>query len=197
MADSLQSLITRDHERSRVPRPWRSEAGAWLFNLGLIAFLAALVFAAGLFFYRNSLEKSRTTWADQVKTQEDDLRPDLLQQLVDLAHQLSSTSSLLSNHTFASNVFAFLEASTLPRVQFTSFGLVGAKVDLAAVADSFQTVADQVGILETNPQVVKVDFGGLSRLDAGRVNFRITILLKPGLLKLVPGAGQVPPAPGG
>ena len=186
MADSLQTLMSRDRVSPRSPRAWQSEAGSWLFNLGLLVFIGSLVLAGGLFVYKNSLAKSQATWADQVKSQEDDLRPDLLSQLINLSHELSATRGLLANHTFTSNVFAFLESITLPHVQFTNFtfSAQNVKIDLAAVADSFQTVADQVQILESNPQVEKVDFGGLNRSQQGKVNFRMTITVKPSLLRL-------------
>ena len=183
MADSLQSLITKDRAASR---PWQSEAGAWVFNVGLVAFLASLVFLGGLFLYNRSLNSSRDVWKKQIDTQEADLRPDLLQQLIDLSNELAATKSLLSNHTFASNVFTFLEQSTHPKVQYTNFAFAAdaLKIDLSAVAASYQTVADEISILEANPQVAKVDFGGLSRTDQGLVNFRMSITVRPSLLKL-------------
>lgn len=185
MAETLQPLITKD--RSVRPR-FQTEAGAWIFNISLVLFLASLVFFGGLFLYHRSLANNQTDWEKQIETQEADLRPDLLSQLIELSNEMTATKGLLASHTFASNVFSFLEQTTLPKVRYTTFGFSTAalKIDVSAVAASYQTVADQIQILEAHPQVTKVEFGGLARSGEGLVSFRLTIIVKPSLLKLKP-----------
>ncbi len=185
MAETLQPLITKD--RSIRPH-FQTEAGAWIFNISLVLFLASLVFFGGLFLYHRSLANNQADWEKQVETQEADLRPDLLAQLIELSSEMSATKGLLSSHTFTSNVFTFLEQTTHPKVRYTTFGFSASalKIDVSAVAASYQIVADQIQILEAHPQVTKVEFGGLSLGGEGLVNFRLTIIVKPSLLKLQP-----------
>lgn len=185
MAETLQPLITKDKS---IQPPFQTEVGAWIFNISLVLFLASIVFFGGLFLYHRSLTNNQADWEKQVQTQEADLRPDLLGQLIELSNEMSAAKGLLAGHTYTSNVFSFLEATTLPKVQYTTFGFSTAalKIDVSAVAASYQTVADQIRILEAHAQVTKVEFGGLARSGDGLVSFRLTILVKPSLLKLQP-----------
>lgn len=163
--------------------------GAWLFQLALVAFIAALVAAGGLFFYQRSLEATYADWQEQVRGQEEDLRPELLAEVSDLSSGISVARELLSSHVFASNAFILLQSVTHPFVSFNSMALSrdAKKIELSGVASSYRSVAEQVGFFETHPQVEKVDFGGLSVGERGLVNFRLAVIFKPSLLR---GAGQ-------
>ena len=179
----IQPLISQDRAATR-PRVIY-QGGVWLLNIGLILFFTSLIATGGLYLYQRSLESTHTRWLEQVKNQEGELRPDLLTQLVDLSNSLNITHELLSNHTFVSNVFSFLQQVTQPRVQFTtfSFTLDSQKIDVSGVAASYRVVADQINVLESNPQVEHVDFGGLSLGDRGLVNFKLAIIIRPDLLR--------------
>lgn len=173
------------------------QSGALLFNLSLVLFLVALVAFGGLFFYRRALETTRAEWADQVKKREADFNAEGgVGRLLDTANALAVTRELIAKHVFPSNIFKLLEEVTLPRVQFSSFSYArdSRKVDLAGVAASYKTVADEVRILEAHPQIEKVDFGGLFVNDKGLINFRLAVVFKPSLLGFLgesPGvAGQ-------
>ncbi len=164
-------------------------SGAWLFPLVLVAFIASLVAAGGLFFYQRSLEATHADWQEQVRGQEEDLRPELLAQISDLSSSISVARELLSGHVFASHAFILLQSVTHPFVSFSSMSLSrdAKKIELSGVANSYRSVAEQVGLLETHPQVEKVDFGGLSVGERGLVNFRLAVIFKPSLLQ---GSGQ-------
>jgi Tfp pilus assembly protein PilN len=157
-----------------------------LLNLGLIAFIAAAVSAGGLYFYRRSVDRTRAEWAAQVEIQESELRPELLAQLIDLSNTLTVTRELLQNHTISSNVFTLLQETTHPKVQYTTFAFSVEKqtIEVAGLALSYQAVAEQVRILEGQSQVAKVGFGGLALGEKGLISFRLSITVKPSLLKL-------------
>lgn len=184
MAEALQSLITKDRRETSY---YQTEAGSWIFNIALVLFLASIVFLGGLFLYNRSLTANKTTWEEQVKAQEADLRPDLLGQLIQLSDAMNATKSLLANHTFTSNILSFLEQATLPKVQYTTFGFSAQslKIDVSAVASSYEMVAEQIRFLESHPQVASVEFGGLAR-SGTLVNFRLSIVVKSSLLRLQP-----------
>lgn len=184
MADPIQPLIAKDPYSARSRVIYRS--GAWIFSVALALFLAALIVAGGLWIYARSLATAQNQWRDQIKTQEDELRPDLLAQLVDLSNSLNVARELLAKHVFVSNVFAFLQEAAHPKVQFTSFSfsLDSQKIDVSGLAPSYRAVAEQISALESSPQVEHVDFGGLSLADRGLVNFKLAIIVKTGLLAL-------------
>lgn len=185
MADSASSFILKERETftSRIA----SSGGAWLFPIALLLFFAALAAAGGLFFYQHALTVSTQQWNDQIAAQEADLRPELLAQLTDLSTSLSVARSLLQSHVFASNALLLLQAVTHPSVRFLTFNFNSdsSKLEVSGEARSFQTVAEEVRLVEAHPQVTRVEFGGLSRsASAGPVNFRMTIIFKPTLLLL-------------
>src|SRR3989344_1249832 len=80
-----------------------SVGGAWLFNLALVAFVASLVPAGGLFAYDRSLASTRADWEEQVQGQEAELRPDLLAQIADLSSAIGVSRALIASHVYASN----------------------------------------------------------------------------------------------
>lgn len=189
MADPIQPLIAKDPYSARSRVIYRS--GAWIFSAALALFIAALIISGGLWIYARSLAAAQNQWRDQIRTQEDELRPDLLAQLVDLSNSLDVARELLAKHVFVSNAFAFLQEAAHPKAQFTSFSfsLDSQKIDVSGLAQSYRAVAEQISALESNPQVEHVEFGGLSLADRGLVNFKLAIIVKPSLLTLRP-AGQ-------
>ncbi|MDP3727522.1 MAG: hypothetical protein Q8R35_02685 [bacterium] len=162
-----------------------SVGGAWLFNLALVAFVASLVAAGGLFAYDRSLASTRVDWEEQVQGQEAELRPDLLAQIADLSSAIGVARELIANHVYTSNSLLLLQSVTHPFVSFSSmsFSRDARKIELVGSANSYRSVAEQVGLLETHPQVEKVDFGGLSVGEKGLVNFRLAVIFKPSLLQ--------------
>lgn len=163
-----------------------TEGGAWLFNIGIVLFILILVTWGGLFLFKGSLKTNAANWREQIIALENELRPDLLNQLIQLSNRISAARELLSGHVFTSNVFTMLERDTHPQVALTSFQYVGdaRKVELNAKAASYRVVAEQVTILEADPQVESVAFGGLQLDEKGLVVFRLTIISKPSLLRL-------------
>lgn len=184
MADPVPSFTLK--AESRISPRVIAEGGAWLFNLALVAFVASLVAAGGLFLYQRSLAASRADWEQQVAGQEEDLKPELLAQLSDLSTAIGVTRQLLSSHVYASNILLFIQSVVHPAVSFSSlaFSRDARKIELVGAANSYQAVAEQVEILEANPLVEKVDFGGLARNEKGLVNFRTAIIFKLGLLQV-------------
>lgn len=193
MPDQIQPLISRDPATAR-PRALY-QGGVWFFNIALLILIFSLVASGGLWAYRRSLETSKAQWTTQIQNQESgadqaqgqggDLKK-LLDELINTSHSLGIAKSLLANHVFTSNVFAFLQGATHPQVQFTAFtfSLDSRKIDLSGLAGSYRAVAEQISILESNPQVEQVNFGGLSLGDRGLVNFKLAVIVKPSLLKL-------------
>ncbi|MDO8500181.1 MAG: hypothetical protein Q7S66_06045 [bacterium] len=177
---------------SKRPYPQRTQfappAGAPLFSVAIILFLIFLLVWGGLYFYKRSLDANAENWRSQISSLENELRPDLLNQLIGLSNRLAATREILSRHTFSSNTLALLERDTHPQVSFTSFQYSeeGRKIELSAKAASYRVVADQVMAFEADPQVESVGFGGLQLDDKGLVGFKLSIIFKPSLTKLRP-----------
>lgn len=96
--------------------------------------------------------------------------------------------TLLSQHLFPSNVLRFLEINTHARVRFLNFnfGADSRKLDMTGEAATYAALAEQIAVLENDPNVEAVEFGGLSIGAKNFVNFKIAVIFKPALLLLRP-----------
>lgn len=185
MHEPIQPLISK--ERSPTPARFVYQSSVLFFNLVLVLFIASLVTLGGLAFYKSSLGATRQKWVDDIKKEETKFNEKGgVGNLVDLSGALNATRQLISGHVFSSNVFEFLQKATHPRVRFSnfSFSREERKINLAGEGASYRTVAEQISVLESNTQVEKVDFGGLSLGEKGLVNFKVTIFFRPSLLEL-------------
>jgi len=184
MADPVGQLISR--ERPRISS-FIYQGGVWFFNLSLVLLILALILFGGLFFYGRTIEASRADWAREVTKRKEAFGAEGgVGRLVSTSNSLGVVRELVGQHVFASNVFAFLAEVTHPKMQFNSFAFArdSRKIDLSGLAANYKTVAEQVNILESHPQVEKVEFGGLATTERGFVSFRLAIIFKPSLLNL-------------
>lgn len=185
-------LISKKQEfgRTRLSESARilSQGGGLFFTGSAIIFASILAVWGGLFLYRRALENNASVWREQVAVLERELSPDVLNQVLVLFGRLSGAHEILANHIFSSNVLALLEKDTHPRVYFQTFQYASQPktVTLLAKAASYSDVAEQITLLEADPQVESVNFGGLALDEGGLVNFKLTIIFKPSLLKLRP-----------
>ena len=184
MTDTASPFISKDH--SAIGSGVVSESAVLLFNLSVFAFIAAMALAGGLTLYKKSAEANLAEWVKQVEADEAELKPELLEQLNDLSDSLETTRKLFSGHGFVSNALVLVQSVAHPSVKFSSFNFSrdAKRMDIAGAAKSYQTVAEQVSFMEANPQVEKVEFGGLSRDEKGLVNFKLAVIFKPSLLQL-------------
>lgn len=159
--------------------------GSWIFAVGIGLVAVSVIASGGAFAYRKYLESERAALTDEAKGEERALQSDSLRAIIAFSQSLNAAQALLGEHPFVSNIFRFLQKNTHPEVQWKSFSFAGTdrKIEMNAVARSFRAVAEQVSALEGNPDVAKVDFGGLSRSAAGLVSFRVSLVLTPGVLR--------------
>src|SRR5437870_2083251 len=76
-----------------------------VFGVGLIVFFGALILSLGAFLYGQYLMRSTTALKEQITKLEDDLRPDLLNQILSLDKKMASVRGVLAGHVISSNVF--------------------------------------------------------------------------------------------
>lgn len=182
MADPLSQT-----EYRKIPVSFEKE-GSFIFFVVLMVFLLILALYGGLYLLNWRQEKARQNRLGEVSLKEEDLGKGLIENILALDSRLKNIKKLLARHTFASNVFRFLEENTHPLVRFNSFDFnAGEKrINLGAEAASFTVVARQISILEGNPLVEKVEFGGLTTDSLGLVRFQLSIIFKDTLLRLKP-----------
>lgn len=185
MPEPISPLISKSHPLGSSRLVYQS--AALFFNIVVVAFVFALIFWGGLFFYNRSLRITRDQWAEKIKKEEERFNAEGgIGRLVETSNALNAAKELIDRHVFPSNTIAFLEESTHKRVQFSkmTFARDARKMDLAGSGASYRTVAEQVSILEGHTYVERVDFGGLSVNAKGLVDFKLAIVFKPSLLEL-------------
>lgn len=157
-----------------------------VFYLALVVFLIITTALGGLFLLNRAQKEARQALVGEVKEKENNLKGGILNQIFTLEQRLKNLRSLLSGHVFPSNVFTFLEKNTLPEVRFLNmvFDAEARKLDMSGEASSFSVVSRQVNIFERDPQVERVEFGGLSSSGANLAGFKLTIMFKKSFLLL-------------
>lgn len=157
-----------------------------LFIVGVISIGGSLVATGGIYLYKGIAAKNRDEIQKQVTELEQKLRTEgVNQQMLELDRKLSSARSVLEGHVASSNVFKLLEENTLLQVQFTTFAFTADArvVNLTGNAAGYSTVASQVRVFESLPEVQDVTFGGLQLSETGKLSFKMSLTLDPALLR--------------
>lgn len=158
-----------------------------LFFIVLALFVITAAAYGGLFFLNRAQNRVRQELKTEVTQKIDDLSQDA-NQIFTLENRLNSLQTVLAGHVFSSKVFQFLETRTHPQVRFTDFILQESpdQVSVGAETTGFVALAQQIFILQGDPQVNSVSFGGLSISERNFLEFRLIIAFKPGFLRSRP-----------
>lgn len=162
--------------------------GSFFLFIGILLFFVVSAAYGGLVILARTQQNTTQALKDEIAQKEADIRPELITQIIILEKRLSAMRDLLAAHTAASNVFRMVEADTHPKVRFNNFNFTaaGRKIDMSGLAASYTTVAQQVGIFEREPQIERVEFGGLNTAKDGVVSFRVSLIVRPSVLKFQP-----------
>lgn len=196
MAD--QPLILKTEGAVRPSRiRFSSHMSDAFFLVSLIFFFLAVFGSVGVFVFRYVANQRIAVLEQDREKLEGELRPHLIDQVLELSRRLEAARGILGQHIFSSNVFEFLESATLPQTRYTSFGYAfdARRVDLNAEVASYGTLARQIQVLEARKEVEKVDFGGLSLGERGLVNFKVSIIFHEDLLHRRPRSASSPSFP--
>ncbi len=160
-----------------------------LFYVGFLIFLLVLAAYGGLIFLNRAQQSAQEEILAQINQKRQELRPELVQQIFSLETRFKSMQSLIQKHTFPSRTFTWLEQRTHPRVAFSAFAFDNTvhKLALTGTADSLVSLNQQIAILQRDPNIEKVDFGGLSfKKEQGNVGFNATVVFKSAFLQVAP-----------
>jgi len=108
-------------------------------------------------------------------------------EVLDYQNKINDFSTLFLNHEFASNVFAFVEKETLPKVWFGRFVLnqKDSTVQLSGEADDMDTFSRQVAEFEKNEYVKSITLLNSNLGESANVGFNISITLYPKIFKFI------------
>lgn len=147
--------------------------------------MLVLAFYGGLFFLNRAQKEAQETLIANIEEKTSAIRPETLREIFLLEKRLTTIKTLITNHTVPSRIFDFLEERTHPHVRFINFTLTGNSrtVTVDGETVSYQALTQQIGILERDPQIEEVQFGGLSLGSTNVVLFQLTIIFKQPLIQ--------------
>lgn len=150
-----------------------------LFYLGLLLFFMSIASYGGLLLLNRAQERAGQILRQEIQRKEESLRPELIDQIFSLEERLKNMGNLLEKHSFSTQLLTLVEETTLPLVRFSSFNYQPAqnRLDMAGETTSYSLLAEQLGVLERNPEVERVEFGGLSKTAENFVGFRLNLTL--------------------
>ncbi|RJQ37527.1 hypothetical protein C4552_00640 [Candidatus Parcubacteria bacterium] len=163
-------------------RPLMIIGANWFFTVGMIVFVLGALATAGVFGYKGYLQRVRAGEMDAVRAREQQLRSSqALEEITAFSQSLAAAQNLLQDHVFPTSILRLLEDTTHQNVQLRtlSFNRGERRVALSGIARSYQTVAEQIMVLESSPHVERVTFGGLASDAQNRVSFTMTLTLRP------------------
>ena len=172
---------------SIIPKKTK-KAPEW-YNFGFyiaVAFLIAVVLGyAGLFYFEGKAWDTLQDLEDrigQVGVKEEKLTE---AKVLIAKRKINDFSKLLEVHKKSSNLFAFLESVSHPKVWFTEVRLSpeSAKAIIAGRPVNFQTLDQQLFILGQQDLIERVELTNLSIGKSGETKFSLNISLNPQIFK--------------
>ncbi len=159
-----------------------------LFFAVLAIFFLVAASSGGLALLNRAQSTAHAEVLEQVQEKGGNLQTDLLNQIFLVDQRLSNLRLLIADHIFTSNALRLLEQETLPQVRFLNFNFeaTSRKLDMTGEAASYSLLAKQIGIFERNPNIERVEFGGLAMGGSNLAGFKITVIFKKSFLLIQP-----------
>lgn len=106
------------------------------------------------------------------------------------SNTLTAVQTMLDEHVYWTQWFSYLERSTLQSVYYTNFsGSTNGTMNLQAIAPDFATVAQQIALFQSLPEVTSVEVNTATRsgsvdatTEAGTVQFSVSLQVDPAIL---------------
>jgi hypothetical protein len=123
--------------------------------LSLLILVVAVVAYIGLVFYSTDLEDELETLQLDITILENQIDRDLEKEMTAFAFRLDTIEYLLTNHTYSSRVFEFLEDITHPNVQFTNFqfDMKDNFVQLEGKTKNYLTLGEQIIVFQNDERI--------------------------------------------
>jgi hypothetical protein len=154
----------------------------------VISLLVATAFCYLVFLLENDIQRKAIQEQEQkLLTVGTELQKDQEKVVVEYRSKINDFTKLIENHEFASNVFAFMQAQTMPNVWFQNFSLdaKGSSVQLTGEANDLDALSRQVASLEKNKYIKNL--GTVSSLlgESARVQFNLSLALQKNIFSYI------------
>lgn len=144
--------------------------------LGGIFIILVILFYFGNAAYKGALTREIAKVDQRIVEVQSERDVMVEEDVKDLATRLSVIDSLLLNHTYTSQIFAFLERMTHPAVQFKDFSyrMQGNTITMNGSTQSYTTLGEQIVALEQSSDIKNLAISNIQLDKSGRVLFSIS-----------------------
>jgi len=170
-----------------VPKPKAKpkKIVSFLFYLSLVV----LILTVGIYFSLYSLEKKEAQKLERLEgrlaQQETKEMKDLRKNLKKDEEKINDFSILLDSYRCGTDFFEFLEGITHPKVMWlnANLNLVEFKLTITGKTDGFNTLTQQLLVLEKNSKIKDLKLSSLSLVGGEEVSFGLELSLSPELFE--------------
>ncbi|MDQ5954866.1 MAG: hypothetical protein QG583_794 [Patescibacteria group bacterium] len=152
--------------------------------ISVLFFIAMVVTAGGLYFYKKSLTDTIDKKASELLLARGRLEETQIPRLKILDKRLRASSDILSKLIAVTSIFKALQSLTLPKVRFTKFSYELSKektnkiaVKLSGTTTGYRQIALQSDLFLKNESLIDPIFSNLSLDDKGSVLFDLEFLV--------------------
>ena len=188
MAELQTTFIPKKPMVEEAPVQSARSASFGLLNLAAtVIFLAALVAAVVVYFYKVTLERQVVLMGQQLQIARGSFEPSLITEMQRLDKRLNAAGTILKDHLTMSPLFVELEQNTLKQVQFTNFNYSFKDnkivVKMSGKAADYRTIALQNDLFSVNKYFKNILFSNMTLDETGRVNFELNFNIDPDFLR--------------
>ena len=186
----MQRIIPHSLVDNKAPSEAKG-ANSLFFVGSLLLFLLVLLLAGGLYFLVSSEESAQVEKRAEIDRKASELRAsDVAVRAVDLEKRIKNMKSILETHSLATNTLRFMEAIVHPQVRFIGFDYRNESrtITTKGAARGYSAVSQQIEFIKRDPNVAKVDFGGLNLDNKGIIEFSLAITMKPAFATMLFGS---------
>jgi len=170
-----------------IPKPIKKTSRLYEFAPYIVLGLVLVVVSAYVVLVYVGNRTSKTLWDLQDKIAQvgtKDERALETQVLLD-KQRIDDFSKIFADHQRASNFFKLLEENCHPKVWFNKLELSSqdSEVVLSGETSNFETLGQQIAILQNQELVKNIEISDLAIGKTGRANFTFSISLDPEIFK--------------
>lgn len=166
----------------------KERGGSLALFAGFTVFLLTIAAYGGLILLNRAQSKALNEIAAQIQQKQETFEEDSMKEITLLDSRLKNIRSLLAQHVFVSNLFRLIERDTLTQTNFLDFDFLTKErtITLSGETSSYALLAQQITIFEDDPGIERAQFEGLGRAGENKVQFKLTLILKPAVLQEQP-----------
>lgn len=171
-------------KKTIAPRETKRSGGGFggvLNLLALIIFIASLIGAGGVYFYRSSLQNTIDGYKESLARARAAFEPTLITKLQVLDKRMKASTEILGSHIAVSPIFALLGEITLPTVRYSDFSYEFNKqntnlvdIKITGQAKGYNFIALQADLFAQNNFIKNPIFSNFTLDQFGNISFNLT-----------------------